>query len=253
MRKILLMSSALVVSGLLSGVADAACIQTPTCSSLGYTSSSSCTGGTKCPFGNAWNCTGPNNTTEIKNIKNEITNIKNRITKLENNSGSGSGTGSGSGAGGYSQACSGCQVGDLYNGSSCYSFLLITTVGGYFVYEKENGKCKAMSLKESESMTVDYLKGGIVETDKAGEMICRLFNMVTPKLSINSYFNVGYHDSWSVPGIYEGNDGKIHLSGSLTVYRSCSRANTKDFNYEGDEVGVEQYLSQFRMPKMITF
>ncbi len=242
MRKILLMSSALVVSGLLSGAAEAACIQTPSCSSLGYESTSACEGGLKCPFGNAWNCTGPNNTTEINKLKTEITNIKKKITELENNSGSG----------GYSQACIGCQVGDLYNGSNCYSFSLVTTDGGYFVYEKENGKCKAMSLQESESMTVDYLKGGIVETDKAGEMICRLFNIVNPN-HINSIFNVGYYDSWSVPGIYEGNDGKIHLSGSLTVYRSCSRANTKNFNYEGDEVGVEQYLSQFRMPKMITF
>ena len=243
MRKILLMSSALVVSGLLSGVADAACIQTPSCSSLGYESTSACEGGLKCPFGNAWNCTGPNNTTEINKLKTEITNIKKKITELENNSGSG----------GYSQACIGCQVGDLYNGSNCYNFSLITTDRGYFVYEKENGKCKAMSLQESESMTVDYLKGGIVETEKAGEMICSLLNMVTPKLSINSYFNVGYHDSWSVPNIYEGNDGKIHLSGSLTVYRSCSKSSTRIFRYDGDEVGVEQYLSQFGMPKMITF
>ena len=82
--------------------AEAACIQTPTCSSLGYTSTSSCTGGTKCPFGNYWNCTGPNNTTEINNLKTEISNIKtditniktnitnltNRITNIENNSSS---------------------------------------------------------------------------------------------------------------------------------------------------------------------
>ena len=53
MRKILLYSSALA---LLSGVAEAACIQTPSCSSLGYSSSSSCSGGTKCPWGNYWNC-----------------------------------------------------------------------------------------------------------------------------------------------------------------------------------------------------
>ena len=109
-----------------------------------------------------------------------------------------------------------------------------------------------MSLQESESMTVDYLKGGIVETDKAGEMICRLFNIVNPN-HINSIFNVEYHDSWSVPNIYEGNDGKMHISGSLTVYRSCSKSSTRIFRYDGDEVGVEQYLSQFRMPKMITF
>ena len=71
MRKILLYSSALVVG--LSGVAEAACIQTPSCSSLGYSSSSSCSGGTKCPFGNAWNCS-------INDIKTEF---NNKITELE--------------------------------------------------------------------------------------------------------------------------------------------------------------------------
>ena len=55
MRKILLMSSALVVFGL-SGVAEAACIQTPNCTTLGYTSTTACEGGLKCPWGNAWFC-----------------------------------------------------------------------------------------------------------------------------------------------------------------------------------------------------
>ena len=96
MKQYLFLTSALVVSGLLSGgAANAACIQTPSCSSLGYTSSQSCNGGVKCPFGNAWNCTGPNNTTKINSINTSITNILNRITKLENNSGSGSGSGAG--------------------------------------------------------------------------------------------------------------------------------------------------------------
>ena len=72
MRKFLLYSSALVAGGLLNGVAEAACIQTPTCSSLGYTSSSSCEGGIKCPFGNAWNCTAPNKITELEKILEEL-------------------------------------------------------------------------------------------------------------------------------------------------------------------------------------
>ena len=54
MRKFILCSSTFM---LLNGVAEAACIQTPSCSSLGYESTSSCSGGIKCPFGNAWNCT----------------------------------------------------------------------------------------------------------------------------------------------------------------------------------------------------
>ena len=88
MRKFLLYSSALVASGLLnSGVAEAACIQTPSCSSLGYESTSSCSGGIKCPFGNAWNCNLINKinslNTQITNLTNKITEQTNTITNLE--------------------------------------------------------------------------------------------------------------------------------------------------------------------------
>ena len=102
MRKFLLYSSALVVGGLLSGsVAEAACIQTPTCSSLGYTSTSSCTGGTKCPFGNAWNCTA-------SDLNDKITELEKTIEELQQNSSSG-GTSS-----------SNCIIGDiLYSDMSC--------------------------------------------------------------------------------------------------------------------------------------
>ena len=80
MRKFLLMSSALVAGVLLNGVAEAACIQTPSCSSLGYSSSSSCSGGTKCPFGNYWNCDAIN---KVNSINSQITNLTNKITTLE--------------------------------------------------------------------------------------------------------------------------------------------------------------------------
>ena len=81
MRKFLLMSSALVAGVLLNGVAEAACIQTPSCSSLGYSSSSSCSGGTKCPFGNAWNCDAIN---KINSLNSQITNLTNKITEQTN-------------------------------------------------------------------------------------------------------------------------------------------------------------------------
>ena len=97
MRKFLLYSSALVV---LSGVANAACIKTPTCSSLGYESTTSCTGGVKCPFGNAWNCTLINKinsiTTQITNLTNKITTIEEKIVKIES-----------------STSSSNCMVGDI--------------------------------------------------------------------------------------------------------------------------------------------
>ncbi len=87
MRKFLLYSSALALG--LSGVAEAACIQTPTCSSLGYTSTSSCTGGTKCPFGNYWNCTAAD-------LNNKITELETQITELKKE-----------------MVMSNCQVGDV--------------------------------------------------------------------------------------------------------------------------------------------
>ena len=69
MRKILLMSSALA---LLSGTVEAGCIQTPSCSSLGYSSTTACEGGLKCPWGNAWFCNvggGGSSTPDYSNCK----------------------------------------------------------------------------------------------------------------------------------------------------------------------------------------
>ena len=82
MRKFLLYSSALVL-GLSGRVAEAACIQTPSCSSLGYTSTSSCTGGVKCPFGNAWNCTASDLNDKIIEQTNKITELETQITELK--------------------------------------------------------------------------------------------------------------------------------------------------------------------------
>ena len=100
MRKILLMSSALA---LLSGTAEAACIQTPSCSSLGYTSSSSCSGGVKCPFGNAWNCSINDIKTEFNN---KITELETTIKKIQQGS--------------NNENKVNCKVGDiLYSDMSC--------------------------------------------------------------------------------------------------------------------------------------
>ena len=81
MKKYLFLTSALVV---LSGTAEAACIQTPSCSSLGYESTSSCSGGLKCPFGNAWNCTASDLSTQITELTNKITEQTNKITEITN-------------------------------------------------------------------------------------------------------------------------------------------------------------------------
>ena len=75
MKKILLASAGVMVMS--AGTVYAACIPTPSCASLGYESSSSCEGGIKCPFGNAWNCT-------LTDIKNKVTEITNKVTEIEN-------------------------------------------------------------------------------------------------------------------------------------------------------------------------
>ena len=83
MRKFLLYST-ILVAFTMSGAAEAACIQTPSCSSLGYTSSQSCNGGIKCPFGNAWNCTASDLSTQITELTNKITEQTNKITEITN-------------------------------------------------------------------------------------------------------------------------------------------------------------------------
>ena len=70
MKKILYSTTAFILCGLAQS--QAACIATPSCTTLGYTSTTSCTGGLKCPFGDYWNC----------NL-NKITELTNKITELE--------------------------------------------------------------------------------------------------------------------------------------------------------------------------
>lgn len=72
MKKILYATTTFILCGF-TAQSHAACIATPTCSSLGYTSSSSCEGGIKCPFGEAWNCDSAQ----------KITELTTKITELE--------------------------------------------------------------------------------------------------------------------------------------------------------------------------
>ena len=129
MKKFLLYSSALVAGGLLSSVAEAACIQTPSCSSLGYTSSSSCSGGTKCPFGNAWNCTASENKTELTN---KITELEKQLTEIKRHINSSS-----------------CQVGNiLYSDFTCNSYVVANKTPIGVVFDIVNNLAVALEQKE---------------------------------------------------------------------------------------------------------
>ena len=129
MKQYLFLTSALVVSGLLSGAAEAACIQTPSCSSLGYTSSSSCDGGIKCPFGNAWNCTVVDLTNKITEITNKITTIEEKITEIEQNGGGGTTT----------PDYTNCTVGAiLYSDMSCDPSVVVSKKPIGVVFDRAN-------------------------------------------------------------------------------------------------------------------
>ena len=129
MRKILLMSSALA---LLSGTAEAACIQTPSCSSLGYTSSSSCSGGVKCPFGNAWNCSINDIKTEFNN---KITELETTIKKIQQGS--------------NNENKVNCKVGDiLYDDFSCNGNVVYTKEPIGVVFDVTNYLAVALEEKQ---------------------------------------------------------------------------------------------------------
>ena len=105
----------------------AACIPTPSCTSLGYTSTTSCTDGLKCPFGNYWNCTHIN----------KITELTNKITELEKTIETSQSQGEV------------CVIGSiLYSDKSCYlNPQKGKTPIGVVVYVDGNGGGQALSLK----------------------------------------------------------------------------------------------------------
>ena len=126
MKKFLLYSTAFVV---LSGTAEAACIQTPSCSSLGYSSSSSCSGGVKCPFGNDWNCTASENKTELTN---KITELEKQLTEIKRHINSSS-----------------CQVGNiLYSDFTCNSYVVANKTPIGVVFDIVNNLAVALEQKE---------------------------------------------------------------------------------------------------------
>ena len=132
MRKFILYSSTFM---LLNGVAEAACIQTPSCSSLGYESTSSCSGGIKCPFGNAWNCTLINKinsiTTQITNLTNRVTILETKVTELQKDA-----------------ATANCKIGDiLYSDMSCNTNVVISKTPIGVIFDVTNKL--AIGLEES--------------------------------------------------------------------------------------------------------
>ena len=125
-------TTAIIIS---CGISQAqTCVPTPTCSTLGYTSSSSCTNGIKCPFGNYWNCDLANKITELTNKiteqTNKITEIEQKVVDLETPK-------------------EVCYIGSiLYSDKSCSSNLMLgKTPIGIVVYIDGTGGGQALALK----------------------------------------------------------------------------------------------------------
>ena len=127
MKKILYTTTAFVLCG---GIvqADAACIATPSCTAMGYTSSSSCTNGIKCPFGNYWNC----------DLANKIAELEKKIEQQEQDN-----------------ALKSCAIGNIfYSDMSCsVSMQTGKTPIGVVVYTDGQGHGQVLALKSIGSYT----------------------------------------------------------------------------------------------------
>ena len=179
MKKIFYLSTAFILCGMAQS--QASCIQTPSCTSLGYTKTSSCTNGLKCPFGSYWYC--------------------------PSNSGSSGGSGSDSGSG-TSSLCSSCNVGDFICGGKCYAPSIVVSDRGeiasdctYFVTKKENGKCTRVTVgvAQAQKMSVrtylqkinfdwnkDYSSGAYFSTSGFSD-VCRA---VSNSSSVSASYNL---------------------------------------------------------------
>ena len=127
MKKILYSTTAFILCGIAQS--QAACITTPSCTTLGYTSTTSCTDGLKCPFGNYWNCTHINKITELTN---KITELEKTIETMEQES-----------------ALKSCQIGHLFNSDKTCSVIPQSgkTPIGVVVYVDGFGHGQVMALK----------------------------------------------------------------------------------------------------------
>ena len=121
MKTLLYTTTAFVLCG---GIvqANAACIATPSCTAMGYTSSSSCTNGIKCPFGNYWNC----------DLANKIAELEKKIEQQEQDN-----------------ALKSCAIGNIfYSDMSCsVSMQTGKTPIGVVVYTDGQGHGQVLALK----------------------------------------------------------------------------------------------------------
>ena len=221
MRKFLLYST-ILVAFTMSGVAEAACIQTPSCSSLGYTSSQSCTGGIKCPFGNAWNCTTSSITNKITELTNKIITLETKVTELQKDT-----------------ETSNCQIGDiLYSDMSCSQNLYQNKKPIGVVFDRTLKRAMALDVKCRIGLTnsgIDYgnipipihTEENSAKTDYDGK---ENTNKILKACQSNPYgydcVGVDYVNSYKTEGTKAG-DWYIPSAGEMnTIYLNKEVLNT---------------------------
>ena len=104
-----------------------------------------------------------------------------------------------------------------------------------------------MSLRGAEKMTLEFLNSRGGDSYEAGQMICNAFN--STKLQIGRYFTAPFYDGVTLAKYSDGT-----LQAYITYRYEACRRTVMNANYTGGgEAGLESFVSQFYMPKMITF
>ena len=229
MRKILLASAGIIIS---TGTAYAACIPTPSCSSLGYESSSSCEGGLKCPFGNAWNCT-------LADIKNKVTEITTEITEIKKVIEEGGG------------GNKNCAIGHIfYSDKSCsVSLNSSKTPIGVVVYVDGQGHGQVMSLDSIGLYTwgpndVDIptlTNFGNAESASYDLNSCANTQKIIAAGDKNTYPAAWAAHEYKTEGTNAG-DWCLPAAGVFTSYYNNQQlVNTGMTNAGGEQIGTDSY------------
>ena len=209
MKKILYTTTAFILCGIAQS--QAACIATPSCTTLGYTSTSSCTNGIKCPFGNYWNC----------DLANKITELEKTIENIKQES-----------------ATSACKIGSiLYSDMSCADDVVAyKTPIGVIVYMGPRGY-QAMALK---SLDTKYTWGAYID-------ISGLTNYTTKEAASTDYAScenskiiMAAGDKSKYPAVWAANeystegtkagDWCLPAAGIFTSYYNNQEAINTGFN-----------------------
>ncbi len=233
MRKILLASVGVMVMS--AGTGYASCIPTPSCSSLGYESSSSCEGGIKCPFGNAWNCTLADKITEIIT---EITEIKKVIEE------------GGVGGGGNTKDCA---IGSIfYSDISCSYGKVVDgkTPIGVVVYVDGTGGGQVMALKSigdyqwsSGYTDIPGLNNFISDSSASTDLqSCSNTVLITTAGDKSTYPAAWAAHEYKTVGTNAG-DWCLPAAGIMfSIKKSMSAINAGFVLAGGDQLGTSSYL-----------